>query len=247
MGKGMCLVISLWVLHCVWLWCVRVWICMTWNWWHVILKTRWIKYFRPVLISLWNRRCINVLQVSSHHGLKIFICWWIHHTTFIVILIPAKDDSRISTIPSQSMPEPQNKENSNKAYLASIWSTGAGSSRTGNSTLLSVVFCGSKPENAPEPKLPKLKLTHSVFVTCKWSGIITAGLSSAIFFATNSSLCRLKLWKFAAAAETLALESSTARKCHDRNIKYISHSYNFTKESKKHLQTTPAILYNIKK
>jgi hypothetical protein len=117
----------------------------------------------------------------------------------------------MSTFPAQRGKESATKKGK-MLHLASIGSTVAESFRTRNSTLLSVVFYGSSPEYAPDPKLPKLKLTHYVLVTCKWSGIITAGLSSAVFFAANSSLCRLKLWKFSAAADTSALESSTADK-----------------------------------
>ena len=212
MGTSMCLVVSLWIPHCAKLWSVRVWISMTWNWWHVILKSRRIKYVLPELISLWNRRRIDILHVGSQHGLKIFVCLRSYCTTFIVILIPATDNSTVSTFPTRRGKENATKNSSKMLHLASNWSTGADSSRAGNSTFLSVAFRGSSPENAPDPKLPKLKLTHSLFVTCKWSGIITAGLSSAVFFAANSSLCRLKLWKFAAAADTSALESSTEDK-----------------------------------
>lgn len=56
------------------------------------------------------------------------------------------------------------------------------------SKLLSSGFDGKDPANAPDPKLPKLRYAQSAFVTRKWFGIITAGLSSIGFVLVSCKL-----------------------------------------------------------
>lgn len=72
-------------------------------------------------------------------------------------------------------------------------------------------LCGNDREGValtPEPKLPKLKCEKSAFETCRWLGIITAGLPS-IDGTVNSPFCRFKFCKLAVADDISSLTSST--------------------------------------
>lgn len=173
-----------------------------------------IKHFLSQDIRLWNRRYINVLHVCSYDSIKVLISWRINCGTIIIVLISARLKKWHSSHVTSNMWSEIKTAGTNLINLESIWSRGTDSSITGNSTLLSSALLdgtGRSPENAPDSKLPKLKVTQSEPVTCRWSGIITAGLSSANFVATNSSLCRLRPWKFSVANATSELEPSTAR------------------------------------
>ena len=109
-------------------------------------------------------------------------------------------------------PHPRNDKVQTAKYLEFDWSNGVSS----GTAAISKLGPGGFGENNPgvalmlEPKLPKLKCEQSACVTCKWLGIITAGLSSADG-APRSPFCRFNCCKFAAVDDISSLTSSTGK------------------------------------
>lgn len=101
----------------------------------------------------------------------------------------------------------QKKINIYYNYLVSGSSILEASSATGGtSKLLFSCFDGNDPENAPDPKLPKLRCAQSAFVTRRWLGIITAELASIDFVLVSS--CKLSCLRSAVADESSKTSSA---------------------------------------